>query len=70
MKSTRAETPKLTKFVPMPSIKEAKAEDNKFSLEELAGQITARGNDMEVRSGKDGLKVFEISKKLIMVIAK
>lgn len=70
MKSTRAETPKLTKFVPMPSIKESKAEDNKFSLEELAAQITARGNDMEVRSGKDGLKVFEISKKLIMVIAK
>ena len=70
MKSTRAETPKLTKFVPMPSIKESKAEDNKFSLEELAAQITARGNDMEVRSGKDGLKVFEISKKLIRVIAK
>ena len=64
------ETPKLTKFVPMPTIKEARAENDKLSLDELAEQITARGNDMEVRSSKDGLKVFEVSKKLIRVIAK
>ena len=60
----------MTKFVPMPTIKEARAENDKLSLDELAEQITARGNDMEVRSGKDGLKVFEVSKKLIRVIAK
>lgn len=70
MKSTGAETPKLTKFVPMPPIKEARAENDSLSLEELAAQITARGNDMEVRGSKDGLKVFEVSKKLIRVIAK
>lgn len=70
MKYQGSETPKLTKFVPMPPIKEAKAESNRLSLDELAAQITARGNDMEVRSSKDGLKVFEVSKHLIGVISK
>lgn len=38
------------------------------SLEELAKAITERGNDMQVTHSKDGLKVFEISKKLVKVI--
>ena len=38
------------------------------SLEELAKAITERGNDMQVTHSKDGLKVFEVSKKLVKVI--
>lgn len=41
---------------------------NKKSLDELADEITARGNDMEVRHSKDGIKVFEVTKKLIKII--
>ena len=38
------------------------------SLEELAEEIAKRGNDMQTTHSKDGLKVFEVSKKLITVI--
>ena len=38
---------------------------NQKSLDVLADEITARGNDMEVRHSKDGIKVFEVTKKLI-----
>ena len=65
-----AETPKFTHLVPMPPIKEAKVESTELSLNDLAAQITARGNDMEVRSSKDWIKVFEVSKHLIGVITK
>ena len=41
---------------------------NKKSLDELADEITARGNDMEVRHSKDGIQVFEVSKRLINII--
>ena len=51
-------------------VKEAKVESTELSLNDLAAQITARGNDMEVRSSKDGIKVFEVSKHLIGVITK
>lgn len=37
------------------------------SLEKIAKEITARGNDMEVRSSKDGIKVLEVSKKVVAV---
>ena len=37
-------------------------------LEVLAREITERGNDMEVRHSKDGIKVFEVSKRLIKII--
>lgn len=40
----------------------------KQTLEELSKQITERGNDMQVTHSKDGLKVFEVSKKLVKVI--
>lgn len=38
------------------------------TLETLAREITERGNDMEVRSSKDGLKVFEVSKRLLFIL--
>lgn len=41
---------------------------NKKPLDVLADEITARGNDMEVRHSKDGIKVFEVTKKLIKII--
>lgn len=40
------------------------------SLEELAAEIAKRGNDMQTTHSKDGLKVFEVSKKLVRVIPK
>ena len=39
------------------------------ALEALAREITERGNDMEVRSSKDGLKVYEVSKRLVGIVA-
>lgn len=41
---------------------------NQKPLDVLADEITARGNDMEVRHSKDGIKVFEVTKKLIKII--
>lgn len=41
----------------------------KKTLKQLALEITERGNDMEVRSSKDGLKVYEVSKRLVGVLA-
>lgn len=41
----------------------------KKTLKQLALEITARGNDMEIRSSKDGLKVYEVSKRLVGVLA-
>lgn len=38
------------------------------SLDRIAREITARGNDMEVRTSREGIKVFEVSKKVIAVI--
>lgn len=37
-------------------------------LYDIAKAITERGNDMQVTHSKDGLKVFEVSKKLVKVI--
>lgn len=62
------ETPRLNRFVPMPPIKEAKEETENLSLEELAKEIIERGYDMEVRSGKDGMKVYEVKKRLVCII--
>lgn len=65
-KETGFHPPELKRFVPMPPIKEPKPETQ--SLEELAREIAERGNDMQTTHSKDGLKVFEVSKKLITVI--
>lgn len=36
-----------------------------FSLEELAKKVTDRGNDLLITHSKDGIKVFEVERKLI-----
>lgn len=38
------------------------------SLEQLAKEAVERGNSIEIHRSKDGLKVFEVSKKLVKVI--
>lgn len=43
-------------------------QSNNKSLEKLSLEIIARGNDVEIRRSKDGLKVFEISKRLVKII--
>ena len=49
-----------------------RAEMNKqietLSIEQIAKEIIARGNEMEVRRTKDGMKIFEVSKRLIKEI--
>lgn len=39
-----------------------------LSIEQIAKEIIARGNEMEVRRTKDGMKIFEVSKRLIKEI--
>ncbi len=39
------------------------------TLEELAKEITQRGNDMQVTHSKNGLKIYEVSKKLVKEIS-
>lgn len=59
------QTPKFENLVSMPPIASPRSE---ITLETLAKEIIARGNDMEVRSSKDGIKVFEVRKKLVATI--
>ena len=37
-------------------------------MDDVVRRIVARGNDAEIRSSKDGIKILEISKKLVAVI--
>lgn len=39
-------------------------------LDDTVRKIVARGNDVEIRSSKDGIKVLEVSKKIAAVIPK
>lgn len=39
------------------------------TLEDFTREIIQRGNDVEIRKGKDGIKVFEVKKKLIALVA-
>ena len=39
-------------------------------IDEVVRRIVARGNDAEVRSSKDGIKIFEVSKRVAAVIPK
>lgn len=59
------QTPKFENLASMPPIASPRSE---ITLETLAKEIIARGNDMEVRSSKDGIKVFEVRKKLVATI--
>lgn len=38
------------------------------TVEELAREIIRRGYDVEIRQGKDGIKVFEVKKTLIATL--
>lgn len=40
------------------------------SLDALVREITARGNDVEVRTCREGIKVIEVSKKVMGVFPK
>ena len=40
---------------------------NGGTLDHLVREITARGNDVEVRTCREGLKVIEISKRVVGV---
>lgn len=37
-------------------------------MDDVVRKIVARGNDAEIRSSKDGIKIFEVSKKIAAVI--
>lgn len=37
------------------------------SLDKIAREITARGNDVEVRTCKEGIKIFEVTKRVVAV---
>lgn len=37
-------------------------------MDDTVRAIVARGNDAEIRSSKDGIKIFEVSKKVAAVI--
>ena len=43
-------------------------QSNNKSLEKLSLEIASRGNDVEIRRSKDGLKIFEVSKRLVKII--
>lgn len=37
-------------------------------MDDVVRNIVARGNDAEIRSSKDGIKILEVSKKVAAVI--
>lgn len=39
-------------------------------LQEITKFSVTKGNDIEMRSSKDGIKVYEVSKKLIGILPK
>lgn len=39
-------------------------------MDDTVRKIVERGNDAEIRSSKDGIKILEVSKKLVAVIPK
>ena len=38
------------------------------TIQEIADQIRARGNDVEIRGTRDGIKVYEVKRKLVALI--
>ena len=39
-------------------------------MDDVVRNIVARGNDAEIRSSKDGIKILEVSKRVAAVIPK
>ena len=42
--------------------------DKKPDIEKIASEILARGNDVEIRTCKEGMKIIEVSRKVVLVI--
>lgn len=42
----------------------------KSRIEQIIEAVTARGNNVEFHESKDGLKVYEVSKKLVATLKK
>lgn len=38
------------------------------NLDKIAREITSRGNDVEVRTCREGIKIFEVTKKVVAVL--
>lgn len=51
-----------------PPKKPAKKPLDKMTLDEIAEEVTKRGNELELRNTKDGIKVFEVTRKLVKTI--
>ena len=58
-----------TRTVYVPPKKTAKKPLERMTLDELATEITKRGNVMELKVSKDGIKVFEVTRKLVKTIS-
>lgn len=58
-----------TRTVYVPPKKSAKKPLERMTLDELATEITKRGNVMELKVSKDGIKVFEVTRKLVKTIS-
>lgn len=39
-------------------------------MDDVVRKIVAKGNDVEIRSSKDGIKILEVSKRVAAVIPK
>ncbi len=46
----------------------SKSQSDTKPLDDIIAEITARGNDVEVRHSKNGVRVYEVSKKLVSEI--
>lgn len=53
----------------MPPKKSAKKPLERMTLDELAEEIAKRGNVMELKASKDGIKVFEVTRRLVKTIS-
>ena len=47
-----------------------KMDKNEKTIEEISREVIKRGNSIEINSSKDGIKIFEVSKRIIKVIEK
>jgi hypothetical protein len=47
-----------------------KMDKNEKTIEEISREVIKRGNSIEIHSSKDGIKIFEVSKRIIKVIEK
>ena len=41
---------------------------NNPEINQVVNEIVARGNDVEMRTCREGIKIFEVSKKVVTII--